>query len=106
MLTRFHSELHSGIRWVKVVNTEETESDGKSPKIVAVAQWAIFEPGKKYPEVPDLMPEDHWPNETEKEWGLDLWESYIQPRRAVLQKETEHPVISKSDSFEVFVIQL
>ena len=84
-LTISNSKLHPGIRWVKVVNTEETESHGKTPKIVAVAQWAIFELGKKYPEVPDLMPEEHWANETEKEWGLDLWKSYIQPRRAVMK---------------------
>jgi hypothetical protein len=94
-LITYDRKLHPGIRWVKVINTEETESDGKTPKIVAVAQWAIFEPGKKYPEVPDLMPEEHWPNETEKEWGLDLWESYIRPRRAVLKRETRHPVLSK-----------
>ena len=94
-MTTSDSTLHPGIRWVKVVNTEETEADGKTPKIVAVAQWAIFDQGKKYPEVPDLMPEEHWPNETGKEWGLDLWESYIQPRRAVLEQETEHPVLSR-----------
>jgi hypothetical protein len=94
-LITYDSKLHPGIRWVKVINTEETEPDGKTPKIVAVAQWAIFAPGKKYPEVPDLMPEEHWPNETEKEWGLDLWESYIRPRRAVLKRETKHPVLSK-----------
>jgi hypothetical protein len=82
------------MHWVKVINTSETEADNKTPKIVAIAQWAVFEPEKTYPEVPDLMPESHWPNQTEKEWGLDLWESYIQPRREVLKRETEHAVIS------------
>ena len=106
ILTTLYSKLHSGIRWVKVVNTEETESDGRTPKIVAIAQWAIFKPGKKYLEAPDLMPEEHWPNETEKEWGLDLWESYIQPRRAVINKETEYPVLSESCFFPVLTLCL
>lgn len=100
-LTSFSRRLHPGIRWVKVVDTTETELDGKTSKIVAVAQWAIFEPGKNYPEVPDLMPEAHWPNELEEEWGLDLWESYIRPRRAILQKETANPVLSQSPSFPI-----
>jgi len=102
-LTIYNSTLHPGIRWVKVVNTEETESDDKTPKIVAIAQWAIFEPGKKYPEVPDLIPEEHWANETEKDWGLDLWESYIQPRRAVLEAETEHPVVSELSFLAILI---
>jgi hypothetical protein len=95
MLTASCRKVRDGVRWVKVVNTEETEADGKTPKIIAVAQWEIYQPGKTYPEVPDLMPEEHWPNETEKEWGLDLWESYVGPRRAVLKKETEYPMLSQ-----------
>jgi hypothetical protein len=89
-----HSTLHPNMHWVKIVNTLDTEADNTTPKTVAIAQWAVFEPGKTYPEVPDLMPEDHWPNQTEKEWALDLWESYVAPRREVLARETEKPVVS------------
>ncbi|KAF2008737.1 hypothetical protein BU24DRAFT_415486 [Aaosphaeria arxii CBS 175.79] len=87
-IERFMAEMddHPGIRWIKAVDSTAAEADG-SPKIVGIAQWAIFEADKTYHEVPHYAPGDLWPNKLEKDYAIHLWESYIQPRRAVLRKE-------------------
>ncbi|KAL1604057.1 hypothetical protein SLS60_005649 [Paraconiothyrium brasiliense] len=88
-IQRFMTEMddHSGIRWIKAVDTTATEADD-SRKIVGIAQWAVFEPDRTYREVPYYAPDDLWPNKLERDYAIHLWESYIQPRRKVLREDT------------------
>jgi hypothetical protein len=95
--------VHPGISWIKVVDTSTTEADGV-PKIVGIAQWATFEPGRKYPEVPELAPDGTWSNDLEKEYAMQVWENYIRPRRKVVQESTG-PVVSKQYSSSLAFIQ-
>jgi hypothetical protein len=85
--------VHLGISWVKIEDSSTNGPNGR-PNIVGIAQWATFEPGKEYPEVPDLAPERTWPDNLEKEYATRMWESYIRPRRKILQ-EASGPVVSK-----------
>jgi hypothetical protein len=79
---------------MKVVDMSATEEDGK-PKIAGVAQWAVLEDAtQNYANCFETAPEDTWATDLDKEYASELWESYIRPRRIVLEEENL-PIICK-----------
>jgi hypothetical protein len=81
---------------MKVVDKSTTGEDGKS-KIVGVAQWAVLEDvTQHYANCFETAPDDTWANDVDKEYAGELWESYIQPRRKVLEDE-KLPIICELD---------
>jgi len=76
-----------GIRWMKVVDKSTTGEDDK-PKIVGVAQWAVLEDAAQhYPNCFEIAPDGTWANAVDKQYAGELWESYIRPRRKLLENE-------------------